>query len=1137
MAEPTFVSVVDPLRGATVHLPTEEVTAFAKATAARRTAARPIETFVAVAPVEPRTTLPARLTGRLVAPDGKAGASLRVEAVAPAGTTWARRTTTSSAEGTFSLALPGGPIPDEGLSVRVTGATGHVLLRVPRAALLGGDAGILPLAAPLAPLDGVLEQLGDLVATWGSPEPVPETGGETTGTLGLRFGEGDCARSFRTSFSVDQFGFCVLFRLVAPELWPPPLVGNFRTAEGRSFVVPVASMDGATAAFAERTPVTHPLDVTRLRRTLANAPETLPMAGTLGLGYTLCFDHVWEPAGFSLGNLVYSLALAPGEQQVVAVLDHAQSLRAADRQSLTVEERTALDAFDHSSAGELFHATLEESARSHSDWWSDSSSGGGGGGINLLGFLTFGGGGSSASSSGGENATTSHSRDFASSAVDTFHNELHRRASAARSTERVSVRAVQARDREVLTTKTVENHNRAHALTMQYWEVIRHFRVTTTPSDVQLVAFVPLLPIPWLPAGHDELLPDYGNDPTDPVFTRDGLLDRYASLVRHADLLERLLPPRLRRGLTALRRLVGTPEMKLEVTNAGLSQLSVSLTGTFLPFDELEVVLVDRHHRVVARATMTPVGNEPDWAVLPDGAALEAQFHAAGDRASLLAVLSAVRERSTAFATRSAVATLAAGVHAADLARIEVHYTARSFSHTRTTPNLDTLIDALPDGIVDWDALLPKGFTIPGSTLVAELGGPFVGELHASLGATHLVDQTALDRRLIGSVPWPTLPIDRDLLLTELAQIEAVLLHVRTEPMRYTRAVWAALTVEETTLLLEPYTVGFPGGNGAGDEVPLLECVDRKRLGFNGNCLVVPFRIPERLAAEVGFTTRDVQDALLAFHLDTFRLRTSTVALPTHGVLGEAVLGACSSAERIDLTRFWNWKDAETLSVETPGFAGAPYQLVAAGASPTPTLEQIQPTLPGLPAAVTGTTTLATALTDNAAALGAALDPRIMGATLADLAKLQLGSVGQDGKFVPGLLPAGVTAVEDATTKLVDPQAGLLSKLLNRDLQKQVDALRTQVKQATPAAVPGVAGLAAQAEPASAWVQQLAPADQSAGATAYIRATLGNSYALTPADKVSLFGAFVDKPKDTQTPDPNAAGKAIFRQALGLDQP
>jgi hypothetical protein len=57
-------------------------------------------------------------------------------------------------------------------------------------------------------------------------------------------------------------------------------------------------------------------------------------------------------------------------------------------------------------------------------------------------------------------------------------------------------------------------------------------------------------------------------------------------------------------------------------------------------------------------------------------------------------------------------------------------------------------------------------------------------------------------------------------------------------------------------------------------------------------------------------TSRDIQDALLKFHRQAFQPPRSSVTLPAHGTLGEAVLGCCNSAEKIDLTRFWNWQDS-----------------------------------------------------------------------------------------------------------------------------------------------------------------------------------------------------------------------------------
>lgn len=120
--------------------------------------------------------------------------------------------------------------------------------------------------------------------------------------------------------------------------------------------------------------------------------------------------------------------------------------------------------------------------------------------------------------------------------------------------------------------------------------------------------------------------------------------------------------------------------------------------------------------------------------------------------------------------------------------------------------------------------------------------------------------------------------------------------------------------------MLEGYTIGVPAG-GLSDEtehIPLLNCVGNQVLGFYGNAMIMPFNIPAELSARlaledeknVPFTSGQVQDALTQFHRTGFSPPVSHVTLPTHGVIGEAVLGRCPSAEKIDLTRFWNWGDS-----------------------------------------------------------------------------------------------------------------------------------------------------------------------------------------------------------------------------------
>ena len=145
--------------------------------------------------------------------------------------------------------------------------------------------------------------------------------------------------------------------------------------------------------------------------------------------------------------------------------------------------------------------------------------------------------------------------------------------------------------------------------------------------------------------------------------------------------------------------------------------------------------------------------------------------------------------------------------------------------------------------------------------------------------------------------------------------------------MHYSQCVWASLSDNERVLMLDQYTVEMdfqrsqyyakPDKQTAGgkktDEVkvPLLNCINvKKMLGFYGNCMIFPFTYPEELAEKLGKTSAEVQESLYRYHTSCFRVPSTSISLPTEGMIGEAVLGETNVSEEIDLTRFWNWKDS-----------------------------------------------------------------------------------------------------------------------------------------------------------------------------------------------------------------------------------
>src|SRR5581483_4804063 len=178
--------------------------------------------------------------------------------------------------------------------------------------------------------------------------------------------------------------------------------------------------------------------------------------------------------------------------------------------------------------------------------------------------------------------------------------------------------------------------------------------------------------------------------------------------------------------------------------------------------------------------------------------------------------------------------------------------------------------------------------------------------------------------------PVPARQVGAVLRFNEILEIEKMAQHVARNTILYSRAVWSSLSPDERAIMLEGYTIGVPpdGISDASQMIPLLNCVENRVLGYYGNSMIMPFNIPEGLlqqmtastngssnataagtpAAQNGSSVTDIgqiEDALLAYQVAGFKPPHSIVALPTRGVLGEAVLGHCPSAEKIDLTRFW----------------------------------------------------------------------------------------------------------------------------------------------------------------------------------------------------------------------------------------
>jgi hypothetical protein len=924
-------------------------------------------------------TVPGQLSGVLQQPNGLAAARVQVTITRPFPGGPGAGTAVTGADGSFTIAVPQQVRSVEelkSLTLRVTGGTKSAELQVELASLNStGSAGVIALPTEVDPLPvSVISQLGAVVKGLDGNLPgVPPEPGEAASHQ-VTLGVDAAAQVFRTDLSVDRFPYGVLVRLVEPR----PSVGSLgvviekgdRKVRVSAAFLQTLNSAGHPYRHVERLPIDQPVNVDAFRDGVAGITPagfgsdaaTVPIAGTLGLGYIVHMAQTWTPKALALGDLVYSLPLAPGEQQRIAITDRRATSTVSESERLDVQEAQSFRERDDASTRATFESGMSQQASGGSSFSTEahSSSWGAAGGIGFaLGPVVIGGGaaggGGSSDSSGQTNNWMQGVSNYASNAAQASHSSVERAANSNRSLQRLSVRLASASERTEVVTKVIANHNRTRALTMQYWEVLRIFDVRSAVEGVTLVCFVPLDPVRFLPANEPTVLANAAID-------RGGVLRRYQQLLNYASILRRSVERPYRKGLAVLEEFAADPRATVQSpTDSAADMVNVSLTGTFLPYDDVKVTLLASGGRRLGPYPVPTSG----IAGIPDGSDPTTAL------ASEAEVVAALRERRNgASATISRSIMLPEWLPRTDVVGIELtrqfrgiqrHFPSSIASEASRLSQSGVTLEGIFGSLSTAPTVIPpRDVWFGPDRLEREVGGPHLDTVKAAIvePSTGGTGPTLLDEALGGAeftpapLPFPATMLPPELAYTALLEIEKTLQHVMANTVTYSKAVWMSLTAEERVMLLEGYTIGVAGGvEDETQDIPLLACVANQLLGFYGNSMVLPFMIPAELVAKrkpvdgVPFTTASVQEALARYHTAGFSPPTSTIALPTQGVLGEAVLGSQPSAEKIDLTRFWNWQDSPM--DEAPDITGVtvPGGSLTAGLQAPNTLTGVSPSI------------------------------------------------------------------------------------------------------------------------------------------------------------------------------------------------
>ena len=225
-----------------------------------------------------------------------------------------------------------------------------------------------------------------------------------------------------------------------------------------------------------------------------DASENLSMyqAVTVATGHILYFKSVFKADGYSLGDLVYSLPLAPGQKKQIVVLESSHSLSGAESQTLAQGERLAAGLVSDRLITDQLSGGLSEDLSGRSKAHTSGMS------VGLGASASYGGIGASLGVAGGfANSNSSASQNSARNISQFFGEKLRQtlmqNAESYRQLNASVVTTVTEGQDYGVTAETVANHNHCHSLTMMYFEVLRHYAIYQELAQVEECVFVPLL--------------------------------------------------------------------------------------------------------------------------------------------------------------------------------------------------------------------------------------------------------------------------------------------------------------------------------------------------------------------------------------------------------------------------------------------------------------------------------------------------------------------------------------------------------------------------------------------------------------------------------------------------------------------
>jgi hypothetical protein len=588
------------------------------------------------------------------------------------------------------------------------------------------------------------------------------------------------------------------------------------------------------------------LDITDLENAMRNAKPAI--------GAVLTYTQSWFPEGLALGQLLHSMALAPGESTRIAIIDWTRSVKASTTEDTNQTEDLFSDINRNRSIGEVTSSVAKEAQNGFSESASAAAQSQNArttgsakfgvessvsGGVSLENGLSGKAGqqfGVSTSSEGTSVANSNNSawassksgssgdRSLNSQMQQNIKDRTQQAANSARNRRASTVTETSQKERETLSTRVVTNYNHMHALTVQYFEVVQIYKVILDLAKVNPCLFLPIKLITF----------------TEQLVSRYRVAIAQVGLVPEVRALAIAQPSHL---ILEIPNRIGDWGFRIVKDPTTVYPLTIDLQG---------------------RYAAIPLQDLSPWYVGGSGAEIKENYEAVlitlSDGASIELGLENLNET---------------GFTGAENVWQPILYKA-GFPPVDTRKMTSISLKKRNDKL-DYEGLLGVMLTLNVKTNPVQdsPSGMLIIQLSGRLKATKNIQYTQIFS------------------VTSSFGQTSLLDHLNENSAHYSTSIWKSLNQATLSTLLSSYKLFGK---------PLINQIDPVPVSITGNYIILRY---------YGHTKSKIWTEFLEEHeLKNPKPSEELIPLPSNGVFAEAVLGRSNSAEKLDITRFWNWQDS-----------------------------------------------------------------------------------------------------------------------------------------------------------------------------------------------------------------------------------